>query len=325
LPELLQFTSENVAFLPKISTKTQGLELHFAHQLAACLASSRAEARHAAENLLKTCAQFGVLSSASVLSGVEKLLPAQQRGVRPIVLDAFAQESSSVTEAEKSVAREVVTSLRGSRSIHDHESVKSPAKKAIYQGLKTQSAETIANEKLSRGNMEAVDFPRHPLLHPSNNNNKAMGKVERISSRKRESWPEFPEVPSGKDYLMLRKGWACYLPPNSVSLLLPQAGFSKHDDAVSGIEILSEAVKAEKTDLNVTVTVDFLDFIFKWITIVLCTRESTTGMHAILSLVLDLFQVLQTREYILADSEATILLPHLLEKGSAAKVYDLDA
>jgi hypothetical protein len=303
-----------------------GLELHFAHQLVACLASSRAEVRHSAETLMKSCAHFGVLSSASVLNGLEKLLPAQQRGVRSIVLEAFKQESSAKQEKEDSYeGKQAVGSLRASKSEYDDETFQSPVKETISHRTRLQFSETSANEKPSQSSMQVMEIPVHPLVQTSVQNQRLMDKVERVSAKKKDSWPEFPEVPSGKDYFVLRKSWVCYLPQDTIAILLPQAGFSKQDDAIPGIDILSDAVKADQRNSNKAVLIDHLDFIFKWITIILCCRESTTGMQAILSLIIVLFQFLLTREYNLTDCEATIILPHLLEKGGASKVSMIHA
>jgi len=326
LPELLRFTYENVQFLPKISPTTSsarvlGLELHFAHQLVACLASSRAEVRHSAETLMKSCAHLGVLSSASVLNGLDKLLPAQQRGVRSIVLEAFKQESSAISDKEDLYeGKQAVGSIRASKSDYDDNTFQSPAKEVISHHPRLQFAETNANEKPSQSSMQVMELPVHPLVQTSVQNQRLMDKVERVSAKKKDNWPEFPEVPSGKDYFMLRKIWVCYLPPDTISILLPQAGFTKQDDAIPGIDILSDAVKADKRNSNKVILIDHLDFIFKWITFVLNCRESTTGMQAILSFIIVLFQFLVTREYNLTDCEAIILLPHLLEKGGASKV-----
>lgn len=326
MPELLQFTNENVRFLPKISPATSSgkilnLELHLAHQLVACLASSRAEVRHSAENLMKSCAQCGVLSSASVFNGLEKLLPAQQRGLRSIVLEAFKQESFVAQEIEDLIeGKTTVGSLRASGSEHDDENFRSPAKESNIHRSKAHFTETYAKEKASQSSMQVVEIHGHPLLQTSVQNQKLMDKAERVTAKKKDNWPEFPEVPSGKDYFILRKSWVCYLPPNTASILLPQAGFSKQDDAIPGIDILSDAVKFDEKNSNKAVLIEHLDFILKWLAFVLCCRESTTGMQAILSVIIDLFQFLRTRECTVTDCEAAILLPHLLEKGGASKV-----
>jgi hypothetical protein len=270
---------------------------------------------------MTSCAQCGVLSSASVFNGLEKLLPAQQRGVRSIVLEAFKQEPSAKQEKEDSYeGKQAVGSLRASKSEYDDETFQSPVKETISHRTRLQFSETSANEKPSQSSMQVMEIPVHPLVQTSVQNQRLMDKVERVSAKKKDSWPEFPEVPSGKDYFILTKSWVCYLPPNTASILLPQAGFSKQDDAIPGIDILSEAIKFDERNSNKAVLIEQLDFIFKWLTFVLCCRESTTGMQAVLSVIIDLFQLLRTRECSVTDFEATILLPHLLEKGGASRV-----
>ena len=320
LPDLLHFLSESAAFLPKISqgtaiSKPQTLELHFAHQLVACLASSRAEARHAAENLLRCCVQFQVLSSASILSGVEQLLPAQQRGVRPIVLHAIAKSSPRVAEFDN----HSLTTATSSKSNSDKEKAKSPQKSVICQVPKIPVMETSTRESVSQLGLETIEPSQHPFVH-SLAGHKPTGKDERISARKRENWPDYPETPSGKEYFLLRKQFFCFLPPRSGVLLFPHVPFAKQDDALQGIEIIFEAVRLEQSSVDTHVLIDVLDLVLKWIAVVLCSRESTTGMQAILSLIISLFQFLLTRDYTLNDFEAAILLPHLFDKGSAAKV-----
>ena len=66
-----------------------------------------------------------------------------------------------------------------------------------------------------------------------------------------------------------------------------------------------------------------LELIFRWIVIVLCSKEHTVGLQALLSSLNDLFVYLHDIKYELSDNEAILLVPFVLEKASLAKVKRL--
>ena len=62
-----------------------------------------------------------------------------------------------------------------------------------------------------------------------------------------------------------------------------------------------------------------LGYILKWICFVLCSKEATVGLQALLDLILELFGLLTERRLELSDSECLVLIPFLVEKAGTAK------
>ena len=141
------------------------------------------------------------------------------------------------------------------------------------------------------------------------------------------TWPEYPEEPLGSDiFNQLKKAWSPILPPASVSSFFPAGGIRKQDDGHAGCDLLVKAILMERAGDGVAVE-EHLFFILHWISLVLCSKEHTVGLGALLTASSDIFSYLQEIKYELSDSEALLVVPFILEKASLAKgrfkdVYD---
>ena len=134
------------------------------------------------------------------------------------------------------------------------------------------------------------------------------------------TWPEYPEEPTGFNlFSSLRKAWSPLIPADVTRQLLPERGIKKQDDGMGGCTILSRAIAHERSG-NACVIIDQLGMILKWGVFVLCSKESTVGLQAILSFFSELFDYLRERKHELSDSETLHLLPFLFDKASVAKV-----
>jgi hypothetical protein len=134
------------------------------------------------------------------------------------------------------------------------------------------------------------------------------------------AWLEYPEEPNGvTQFTGLKQSWSSILPPASAAALFPVSGIKKQDDALGGCDLISRAIEMDKADGG-DATETQLEFILKWLAFVLCCKEATVGLQALLRTVKDLLTLLLERQRQLSDAEALVIIPFLLEKASNAKV-----
>jgi hypothetical protein len=138
------------------------------------------------------------------------------------------------------------------------------------------------------------------------------------------TWPEYPEEPLGPSlYNGLKKAWSPLLPPESTKKLFPDGGIRKQDDAMDGCELLSRAIVMERSGEEFAIVEQF-GLLLKWTVYILCSKESTVGLQALLSFFSDLFDFLRETKYELSDSEALTVVPWIFDKASVAKVRSLN-
>ena len=309
------------------TAKSQAIEVQLAASAIACLTSSKSETRSAAEALLKTCSKNGTLSWSSIQVGVKKLLPAQQRGIRPI-LDSFNSNQESVPDKENvsNRSKSGKTSLHGgakprSKMLTSPQRSERAARQSSPDHMpvpqKVSSKQEVESSRDESGISSSVPDD-NPLK--SGTSSTSTKEIRSSSlSRKRDIWPEYPEEPTSAALNSLKKVWSQLLPTSSVEVLFPKKGIQKQEDAVAGCDILSLAIKVARKEESENL-IDQLDLIHKWLMCGICSREHTVGMQSLLSLLLELFSFMKEQTYQMTDVEASILLPHLLEKASIAKV-----
>jgi cytoskeleton-associated protein 5 len=133
------------------------------------------------------------------------------------------------------------------------------------------------------------------------------------------TWPEYPEEPSGDLILgALKKAWSPLIPLESTKHLFPGGDIKKQDDAMAGCELLSRAIVMDRAEEGFIIGEQF-SLIWKWMTFVLCCKESTVGTQSLLQLTSDLIDHLRYMKYEISDAEAMVFVPHLFDKASAAK------
>ena len=335
---MIAFVEERASHFPKVSpnpgSKLYQQQQMFAIQIIACLTSSKVETRAAAEALLRKCIAVDTLSFKNVEKGIEKLLPAQQRTVSPII-DSLTyvhnnnkEQKVKNTPKKRSESRNKYTAsriksspitLEGKRNkSQDQNQPRSTIQMNSPGDFRPMTVNTSSQRRLSIN-----DEPRFDGGNPLQLKHQNVSiKLDRSSpsSRKRENWPEYPEEPNSfEHFASLRKNWLHLLHPIANNLF-PDKGLRKQEDAIPGLKIIEQAIDATSHDNSDSSIIDQLDLILKWLVCAICSREHTAGLQAILSLLLKLFEFLVKREYQLTDFEASILLPHVLEKASIAKV-----
>ncbi len=282
------------------------------------LSSSKTETRIAAESLLEECVKNGVIGISTVKKVTSRQKPAIQRAIAPIISKLSASictgSLKAVTVEEDDCVEEHVAGKQA--TIQREEKPPMPSRT-----VKRESTNSLP--RMTERNTQSV--PRSPR-RITTVSNPLVGCVGSAGSQKSKAaiksmtWPEYPEEPSGGLVLTaLKKAWSPLIPAESTKQLFPDSGIKKQDDAMTGFELLSRAIVMERAEDGCAIVEQF-NFIWKWMAYVLCCKESTVGLQALLQLASDLVDHLRSINYELSDSEAMILVPYLFEKTSASKV-----
>lgn len=326
IPDVLMFITGVAEFLPNLdsiaSARAQTLGDKFAAVMVGCLTSSKSETRSTAENLLKACIENDKLSLASVKKGMKKLLPAQQRTVIPIVARLPHMHPGSPNDGKEN---SLPSPPRGSRQRKPpgvsagRTAPSSPrhrgrpeSSRRVEETATRPAPSSQANDSFEAESNEPDDL--HPLIATGEPGKKPLPPSRRIN------WPLHPEEPNSPVQInALKRLWSRSLPHRSIHALFPSGGIKKQEDAMAGCALLCKAVEKDRLGSEEAI-VDHIDLIFMWTSFALCSRESTVGLQSLITLLIRLFSFLEDHQYKLSDSDAYILLPHIFEKASIAKV-----
>ena len=278
----------------------------YAAVLIDCLTSSKSETRSAALSLLEGSMETGVVGSENVKKATDRLKPALQRSVGPLIAK-ITKKNLSVKGMEESIATKSVNE-RNQGTLKRLDALPSIIKE------KNESRATQI-PRLSTGDQfpskATVPLSLHPFISDSS---------RQISSGTRSIiWTEYPEEPHGSVLENLKRSWTPLLPQSTVTALFPNSGIRKQDDAKAGIEVISRALVMDRKNGGNS-SLEQLDVILKWIMFALCSKESTTGLVDILALLKDFFGFLLQSQRELSDGEALEIVPYLFDKASCAKV-----
>lgn len=280
------------------------------------LSSSKAEIRASAEALLGDCVKNSVIGIATVKKMASRQKPAVQRAIAPIV----TKLSAPTNVAPGPPPSEIDDICPDAESVSSLPKVaKTPLRSSITKNELPSSTSFRATESKDQ------DVPRSPRRNTSVSNPlvATVGTAYTQKSRaalKSMTWPEYPEEPSGSLILnALKRAWSPLIPQDSAKQLFPDDGIKKQDDAMAGFDLLSRAIVMESAGEGCAIVEQF-NFIWKWMTFVLCCKESTVGLQSLLQLASDLVDHIRKLNYELSDSEAMTFVPHLFDKASASKV-----
>jgi hypothetical protein len=302
LPEVLQFLVEIVEFLPNLddnsATRGQSLGEKFAGLIVECLTSSKTETRALALELLDKSIEKNVIAVGGIQKVAERLKPAKHRTVGPVIAKYAAKRASVPVQGGKENA--VPSTSAPSRSMPPRDALERNGHRHNPPGVPSSVAHVQEPSK-------------HPLVSRGGGN--AHAPV---------SWLEYPEEPTGEvQFVSLRQSWSVLLPPSTVSALFPAAGIKKQDDAQPGCDVLIRAV-----ELDVSSGVDAIetqtDYILRWLVLVLCSKDATVGLQAILSAARVIFKFLMERRRPLTDAEALVIVPFIIDRAGTAKVRFLN-
>ena len=328
LASLVAFLQSLVEDFPNLddttSSRGESLGEKFAPVLIECLLSTKADTRAESSALVKMYAGKGIISVSTFIRASEKLKPAKQRSVKPILEDLKLSPSVSPEKENKPSAR----GQDGASGQLSHTTPRIPRGGQGPSSLsrtqaRTRTAKTesgvrppprVLNSKM-RSNHDTVsgDVRLSNDSHPF---------VTRVASRLQPRpiiWPEFPEEPTGpSNFGNLKKSWSPFLPQTSIMKLFPSSGIKKQDDALDGCELIQSAITMDQSRED-SVVISQLGYVLKWSTFVLCSKEATVGLQALLDVILNLFLLLAERKYELDDAECMALVPYIIERASTAK------
>lgn len=311
IADVLDLTQSFAEALPDLG---KSLEQRFCAVLVEGLTSSKADIRSAMESLLDSCVARNVVSLGTLKKSAGKMKPAKQRSVGPILAKLSSNNGES---ASRSATEEEAEERNASRTSMSQKSKKNsvrqnPIAKKISAVLESEA------EKLKP--QEHRDSRNSAVTNPLVGNNGPAGLNKSKAASRALTWPDYPEEPLGTSlYNGLKKAWSPLLPPDSAKKLFPDGGIRKQDDAMDGCDLLSRAMVMERSGEEFALIEQF-DLILKWTAFVLCSKESTVGLQALLAFFFDLFDFLRETKYELSDSEAITIIPWIFDKASIAKV-----
>lgn len=310
---LLQSVAASFPNLDDIaSTRGQGLGEKYSVVIVTCLTSSKSETRLAASALLATSIENGSIGRESIRKATEKLKPALQRSVGPLIakimqnaptLPQNGKENLNASESGQSRSIDQRSETRMTQRAPDplpNQKISSPDRRTL------RSSPGIVSEDTS-----SPGSTRHPLISYT-------GK-RYVKSARTVIWTEYPKEPQGSILEDLKRFWTPFLPPTTSSILFPSSGIKKQDDAYEGCKLLSRALALDRADGGQAVE-EQLDLIMKWVTYALCSKETTTAFPEVLALFIDILKFMLEIGREFSDIEALETIPFWLEKSSSAKV-----
>ncbi|CAB9516410.1 Cytoskeleton-associated protein 5 [Seminavis robusta] len=322
LPLLLDFVltfADQLPDLEKIALQRgQVLSEKVAQALVRCLTSTKSDTRSKAETILTVCVKNGSLPLARIRACTDRMKPATQRAVAPM-LAKLARAIPSESQGEKENQPSAETSREPVQPRNSKPSARG-AKKPERQVPSTPRTNEETAKHGSHGRNQKHHSPQseataHPLITDSGSN----GLEKSRAALRSMVWPEYPEEPLGSEiFSQLKKAYAPVLPNTTLAAFFPPGGIRKQDDGTKGCECVTKAILMERAGDGVAIE-EQLEMIFRWMAIVMCSKEHTVGLQALLSAMNDLFVYLQEIKYELSDSEAMLLLPFVFEKASLAK------
>lgn len=314
---LLLGIAEHIPNLDEVaSTRGQTLGERLSSAIVECLTSSKSETRSAASSLLDVCIENGVVSLESIRKATERLKPATQRTLGPMIAKFARNAPSSARNGKENLATDDTRVAKQRTAAMTVAAVPAPAATKPME----REAKPVGRSSTQATNIDQApktETEQHPLV--------GRNGMRALKSSKTMVWPEFPEEPLGSAIFgNFRKYWTVVLPPKTASDLFPSSGIRKQDDAIDGIEVLSRALEIDRSS-DPSIIEQQLEPVLKWISYVLCSKEVTVGLQALLSLTSDLISFLVERKRELSDSEAIAIVPFIFEKASISKGRFRDA
>jgi len=209
LPDVLSFLLSVVEHLPNlddiVSSRGQPLGEKYAEVVVECLTSSKSETRTAASSLLDVSIEKGVVSMESVRKATERLKPAKQRTIGPLIAK-LSKNAPTATEKENLPSSESRSQQRPAAASERSRVVSRSAKKPARNG--DQAAE--------RNGAASSQDAKHPASIPSKHPLVSRAGSHARSFSKSMVWPDFPEEPNGSTILgNLKRLWSPLLPPKA--------------------------------------------------------------------------------------------------------------
>lgn len=306
---------------------------HLVPALMHALLDRAKETRNAAEATLRLVVVSGAAPRSAMSRAVRDFAPAVQRSLEePIArVDRVAQTAASATGKKASekdgelgmatAAGDQDASLEQPEPAAPSDAAKAPASHDVGaieppappgdaptpdSSARPPPAEADENEPADAGRLLI-------LLQPTAARTKAKGvttKAQRESAFARLSWPTPPAEPMKPEHDALREAWTPLLSADALVALFPD-NVGSMECAEAGIAILHRALATQPGD----VLVHQLDLVLRWLVIRLCHKRKPNTLGRLLELLHAIVAGVRAHNHSLADFEARILLPQLLERA----------
>jgi hypothetical protein len=185
--------------------------------------------------------QNGSLPLDRVRACTDRLKPAQQRGVGPI-LAKLARAVSAGSQGEK----ENVPRTEEAQEHVQQRTTKTSARgggKAERQAPSTPRIADAPKQNTHGPRSPRTNAPVHPLIAASGTS----GLEKSRAFLRTLVWPEYPEEPLGTElFAQLKKAWSPVVPSTTITAFFPDGGIRKQDDGTTGCEFLKKAILFER-------------------------------------------------------------------------------
>ena len=272
---------------------------HLLSPILLCLSDKSKESRDAAFTCLRAVICAKLVRKTDMNRAAQDLPPSIKRAIQPFIDDALGTlTSESHTSASTTVV--LASSLNPSPE----------AAPSIYStGTGATSAAGEDSNSVPTTSQMIGDWAFHPCgLRITTN------KAKRDSEPKcGSSWPLPPEDPKTHEAELLERQWAEYLTVAAARSFFPKV-VGKMECSVHGLKVLEDALAGDGN-----IVTEHLDFVFKWLSIRLCERESASALQRLLEFTENLLNHIVTNSRPLSELEAMTLVPYILDRSGQSK------
>ena len=312
---------ELLGWLQQHFTVLKGDVADLAAPLVVAMQDKTAPVRVAAEATLLQLAQQGCLSMTSFDKATRDLSDATKRSfqgsldrIRGVLAPSAAavEESSGprlaaperVAKAAEPPAPSLGAPMRAKSVLVSRPSVAAaaaPKATSVAPVIVVASASSNTNEADDSMSADSADVMRKT------------SKAARLDDRKLY-WPPCNEDVGEAELLVLQAQWEPLLQASKLrDSLFPAARdgagvLYNQDSLLPALEELSSHIQS-------TYFVQHLDLVLRWLAYALCVRETAAGLLKVLRVAQDVLQNVAKQGLTLQDTEAALLLPHLLERS----------
>ena len=167
--------------------------------------------------------------------------------------------------------------------------------------------------------VKAFSKPVSNVVEDSGHSSVEAGALKKTNKAKRNeefyklTWPQPPEDIGENEIAVLKRDWEPYLSADMLTLLFPQCKFGapSQELVTNGAGELINLLQQQPQQ-----ALSHSDFILRWATYGLCLRETSVGLLKVIQLITAVFEAHRSNGNLtLHDSEATIVLHHLLDRS----------
>lgn len=137
-------------------------------------------------------------------------------------------------------------------------------------------------------------------------------KLRRVEEFYRNNWPMPPEDPSYNEMAALKATWEPIIEPELATIIFAEHRFGppSQDSVVPAITALMEQLERSPAALWLSHS----DLMLRYLAIVLCYRETSSGMLKVLQGITTVFEMMASEGCTLHEAETACILPHVIDR-----------